>query len=227
MNRSIVCMSLNPYIVAERPERPRDTIDDSQCFGLHNGRPCVKKSGFSQTDGQASRILGQADVVVRNFMFEQALELRLHLANRAAFPAFSGFRGVDKLCSVKAGVVVSNDTFRIGRQATVIIKRYNLARRREHGHFFKSNLNCLRDLTCFLLVGVRCSKHDYEEGKEQCDEVGIRHEPSLMVHVFGMLLFSGHQAAFFLLLDAACSWRSFWNSSSRNAVSLPSISLGF
>ena len=55
-------MSLNPYIVAERPERPRDTIDDSQRFGLHNGRPRVKKSGFSQTDGQTSRIFGQPTV---------------------------------------------------------------------------------------------------------------------------------------------------------------------
>ena len=93
-----------------------------------------------------------ADAMLRDFILEQALQLGLDLADGAALFLFSGFGGFHKLCSVKAGVVVSNDIFRIGRQAAGVIQRHNLAGRRKHGHLSKSDLDGLRNLTGLLLA---------------------------------------------------------------------------
>src|SRR5690242_6243569 len=109
------------------------------------------------------------------------------------------------------------------RQIPVLVERDHFSVRGEYCHFFKRHLNGLRNLSGFLLVGVRGCKHNDEERKQEGDEVRVRYKPPLMIDMFGMLFLASHYAAaaFLPLLAATCSARSFWYSSSRKDVSLP------
>ena len=53
-------------------------------------------------------------------------------------------------------------------------------------------LNVLADLHHFSFVEFRNGVHDYEEGKEQSDEVRVRNEPTFVINVLFVWLLAPH-----------------------------------
>src|SRR5207247_97521 len=166
------------------------------------------------------------NIAVRYFILEDDLELCLHVAE-PDLSTFTRTGRVDQLSRVKAGVGVPDGSVVIGGQTSGIVKRNNFPRGGKYGHMLERLLHSFGDLARFFLIRVRCSKHHYETGEKQCDEVGVGHQPPLIIRRFGMFSLPRHYAAFFLDFSAASRSRSFLYSSSRNDVSLPSINLGF
>ena len=62
-------MPLDAQIVALRIQCRGNAIDNGQGFGIHDCGTRLKESSFSQGDGQSSRVFGEPDVVLRDFLF--------------------------------------------------------------------------------------------------------------------------------------------------------------
>src|SRR2546428_176640 len=142
------------------------------------------------------------NIAVRYFILEDDLELYLHVAE-PDLSTFTRTGRVDPLSRVKAGVRVPDGSVVIGGQTTGIVKRNNFPRGGKYGHMLESLLHSFGDLACFFLIRIRCSKHHYETGEKQCDEVGVGHQPPLIIRRFGMFFLPRHYAAFFLDFSAA------------------------
>src|SRR6059036_36446 len=147
------------------------------------------------------------NIAVRYFILEDDLELCLYVAE-PDLSTFTRTGRVDQLSRVKAGVGVPDGSVVIGGQTSGIVKRNNFPRGGKYGHPLESSLNSFGDLACFFVIRVRCSKHHYETGEKQCDEVGVGHQPPFMIRRFRMPLLPGHYAAFFLDRSAASCSRS-------------------